>query len=380
MTPRLPVLYGVVRAVGPPGRTPAESATVLAAAGVRLIGIGGPPGSGGGPPAGGEAAVAAAQALGARVLVLGSPEAARSAGADGVHLCGPTLPEPSARGLPPPGALRGLTARSEEEAERALRDARASFVAFGPIFSGAGESTGLAALERVAKGRRVPLVAIGGVPVEDVGACLRAGADVVALGRALGGEDPREAVEAAAASARAAGFEPGFRGRVYLLGFMGAGKTTVGRALAARLDVPFVDLDEAFERLAGRTVREAFERFGEPWFREREAELLRGTADLPSAVVALGGGTFTLERNRQFVLESGVSVFLDLPFDAIAARLAGKTLDRPLFRSVEEARLLYDLRLPCYKMAARAVPLMGSESVREIVDEVEALVAFGSGG
>ncbi len=159
-------------------------------------------------------------------------------------------------------------------------------------------------------------------------------------------------------------------GRIYLVGFMGAGKTTVGRLLAARLLVPFVDLDEAFEAMAGRTVREAFESRGEPWFREREAELLRGTADLPEVVVALGGGTFAFAANRDFVREHGVSVFLDVPFEEIAQRIGGKALDRPLFRSVDEARLLWEARLPCYRMADRAVTLESGESVSALVDRI----------
>ena len=130
-------------------------------------------------------------------------------------------------------------------------------------------------------------------------------------------------------------------GRFYLVGFMGAGKSTVGRALAARLGVPFVDLDEAFESLSGMTIRRAFEEHGEAWFREREAELLRGTEALPAAVVALGGGTFTFPENRSVVRRSGLSVWLDVPFEVVAARLGAKAADHPLFRSLEEARALY---------------------------------------
>ena len=159
-------------------------------------------------------------------------------------------------------------------------------------------------------------------------------------------------------------------GRVYLVGFMGAGKSTIGRALGARLGVPFVDLDEAFEALSGLTIRCAFEERGEAWFREREAELLRGTEALPDAVVALGGGTFTFPENRAVVQKSGRSVFLDLPFEAIAARLGAKAADRPLFRSLDEARTLYDARLASYKLSDRILPLLGDEGVDTVVERI----------
>lgn len=159
-------------------------------------------------------------------------------------------------------------------------------------------------------------------------------------------------------------------GRVYLVGFMGAGKSTVGRALGTRLGVPFVDLDEAFEALSGLTIRFAFEERGEAWFREREAELLRGTEALPDAVVALGGGTFTFPENRAVVQRAGSSLFLDVPFDVIAARLGAKAADRPLFRSVEEARALYDARLASYRLCDWILPLQGDEGVDAVVDRI----------
>jgi len=144
-------------------------------------------------------------------------------------------------------------------------------------------------------------------------------------------------------------------GRIYLVGFMGSGKTTAGRLLAGRLGVPFVDLDLAFEAMAGRTIRETFESHGEPWFRARERELLLGTASLESAVVALGGGTFTIPENTAFVKSHGLSVFLDVPFALIAERLSGKAADRPLFPSVEQARALWESRLASYRMADRTL-------------------------
>ncbi len=162
-------------------------------------------------------------------------------------------------------------------------------------------------------------------------------------------------------------------GRIYLVGFMGSGKTTAGRLLAELLGVPFVDLDLAFESMAGRTIRETFETHGEPWFRAREAELLRGTQSLPAAVVALGGGTFVLPENRDFVKAHGVSVYLDVPFPVIAERLAGKTADRPLFPSEGSARQLWESRLGSYRMADRILDVTRDMTAAEVAHRISDL-------
>ncbi len=152
---------------------------------------------------------------------------------------------------------------------------------------------------------------------------------------------------------------------------MGSGKTSVGRILAARRGVPFVDLDQAFEAMAGQTVREVFRVHGEAWFREREAELLRGTVTLPAAVVAAGGGTFTFPANREFIASSGISVFLDVPFSVIEKRLEGKAADRPLFRSVSQAFVLYEARLPSYRMSDLVVRVGATESAGTVALRVD---------
>ncbi|MEO8053712.1 MAG: shikimate kinase [Acidobacteriota bacterium] len=164
-------------------------------------------------------------------------------------------------------------------------------------------------------------------------------------------------------------------GRIYLVGFMGSGKTTAGRLLAGLLGLPFVDLDLAFEAMAGQTIRETFETRGEPWFREREAELLRGTASIGAAVVALGGGTFTFPENREFVRAHGLSIFLDVPFPLIAERLAGKTADRPLFSSGERARELWEARLPSYRMASWTLDVTRDMTAADVAGRLADLAA-----
>jgi shikimate kinase len=156
---------------------------------------------------------------------------------------------------------------------------------------------------------------------------------------------------------------------------MGAGKTTVGRVLAAQLGCPFVDLDRAIEERARMSIKKIFETREEAWFRDREAEMLAGTAVLPGVVVSLGGGTFTFERNRDFISRHGVSIFLDVPFDVITERIAEKAAARPLFRSVEEARSLFEARLPCYKMANWVVDVARNESVTAVVARITDLLS-----
>jgi shikimate kinase len=135
---------------------------------------------------------------------------------------------------------------------------------------------------------------------------------------------------------------------VFLVGFMGSGKTAVGRLLAARLGVPFVDLDERVERDAGAPVRSLFEHEGEAAFRVREREALaRVCAELRESggVVATGGGTFIDPANRERIAAAGVSVWLDAPLASVVRRIP-RDGSRPLYgQAVEVARLFGERRV-----------------------------------
>jgi len=160
--------------------------------------------------------------------------------------------------------------------------------------------------------------------------------------------------------------------RVFLTGFMGSGKTTVGRALAAALGWDFVDLDAEVEARSAMTVREIFARLGEPAFRELEHEMLLATlrGERP-LVVATGGGTSTFERNLALLQGAGWSVWLNPSFATIVRRIGtlGKR-DRPLFRNEAEALALYQARLPAYQLADHRVDVGSDDSAEEVAARV----------
>lgn len=176
-----------------------------------------------------------------------------------------------------------------------------------------------------------------------------------------------------------------------LVGFMGSGKTTIGRQLAQHLGWRFLDLDERIEERAGATIAGIFEKLGEAAFRDLEFEQLRRSLEeaisgaVPS-VIALGGGTFVQPRNLELLRavckptdapREGFVVWLDCPVDQLFARCVTMG-NRPLFRDETSFRKLFEERLPFYRMADFQIDSSGEP--RAVAERILALGIIDSEG
>jgi len=173
--------------------------------------------------------------------------------------------------------------------------------------------------------------------------------------------------------------EPVAAASIFLTGFMGSGKTTVGAALAERLGLKFIDLDAEIEAAEGMPIARIFAHKGEEAFRRIETAVLARIAAAHShgAVIALGGGTWAQTRNRAFVAARR-TVFLDPPFELLEARVRQAGSTRPLAAKAERFRALYAERLPIYREAGVHCRLHGTESPQEAAEAViAALTAAG---
>ncbi len=139
-------------------------------------------------------------------------------------------------------------------------------------------------------------------------------------------------------------------GQIYIIGFMGAGKTTAGRDLSALLGWGFADLDDAICRAEGKTIAEIFRDHGEPHFRRREREILVDLAALSRLVVATGGGTYVSQENRSLVEAAGWSVWLQVSLPE-ALRRCGGGGERPLLGSRADMEALFRFRQEYYRCA-----------------------------
>lgn len=168
------------------------------------------------------------------------------------------------------------------------------------------------------------------------------------------------------------------RKTIVLVGMMGAGKTAVGKALAARLGVPFLDSDTELVQAANMSIAEIFERDGEAFFRQRETDVLRRLLDDPrKAVLSTGGGAFLSEENRRMISAKGVSICLDADLDLLWTRVRHKTT-RPLLRTPDPRATLAEIfaqRAPVYALADLSVTASPDYSIEDMTDRVIAALA-----
>lgn len=126
---------------------------------------------------------------------------------------------------------------------------------------------------------------------------------------------------------------------IYIIGFMGSGKTTAGKALANRSGWAFIDLDKKIEHHVGKTVPDIFFEHGEDYFRKIESEVLMNLGATETTIVATGGGTPCYNENMEFMLESGLTVYLQMTPENLLKRLADSQAQRPLIKDLKNEDL-----------------------------------------
>ncbi len=159
---------------------------------------------------------------------------------------------------------------------------------------------------------------------------------------------------------------------VVMVGMMGAGKTAVGRAVAAKLGVPFIDSDAEIEKAANMTIAEIFARDGEPFFRRKETQVIERLLEEERCILSTGGGAFLAEQNRAMIADKGVAVWLDADVELLWTRVRHKDT-RPLLRTADPRRTLEEIfaaRVPLYSLADLPVSAEAGLSIEEMAERV----------
>lgn len=166
---------------------------------------------------------------------------------------------------------------------------------------------------------------------------------------------------------------------IYLVGFMGAGKTTVGKKFAHHIGYEFLDLDHAFEVAVGMTIPAYFTAFGETAFREKERDILHGLASNINRVVATGGGLPCFFDNMEWMCEDGITVYIQLSAKALASRLEHASAERPVLQNKKGEELVtfitskLEEREPYYSKAHVSVNGLGlhPQQLKDAVDNYQ---------
>ncbi len=159
---------------------------------------------------------------------------------------------------------------------------------------------------------------------------------------------------------------------VVLVGMMGAGKTAVGRVLASKLNVPFLDSDAAIETAANMSIAEIFERDGELFFRGKESQVIERLLESEQCILSTGGGAYLAENNRKMISDKGIAVWLNADIDLLWNRVKNKDT-RPLLRTPEPRKTLEDIfskRVPFYRLADLPVKTKAGFSIEQTAGKV----------
>ncbi|WP_423148535.1 shikimate kinase [Rubrolithibacter danxiaensis] len=144
---------------------------------------------------------------------------------------------------------------------------------------------------------------------------------------------------------------------IFLVGFMGCGKTTLGKKLSAKLNYTFVDLDKKIEQVSGERIADYFSNYGESSFRELERDTLQKSSFPADSVVATGGGAPCFFDNMEWMNKNGLTIYISLPPNALASRLENAKTERPLIKNLNHMELVefiknrLEARDPFYKKA-----------------------------
>ena len=158
--------------------------------------------------------------------------------------------------------------------------------------------------------------------------------------------------------------------KIYLVGFMGSGKSAIGRRLSYYLKMPYYDMDHEIVRQQGMTIPEIFEKYGEQRFREIETEFLRDFRD-EACIISTGGGVAMNEENRKIMRRTGLVFFLDARFEDIYVRIRHDK-NRPIVQRTSEQELeeLYNSRRKFYREAGHIQVLTANRTLRQIVEYI----------
>lgn len=154
--------------------------------------------------------------------------------------------------------------------------------------------------------------------------------------------------------------------RIYLIGFMGSGKTTLGNRTADVLDVPFFDTDRVVEVQTGKSIPEIFEIFGEDHFRNLETDVLKQTAFYPKSLNATGGGLPCFNGNMEWMMREGITIYLQWPDEVLIQNLEKSSVERPLLiglKPSDQPTFILELlqsRKPIYEQSAITLEMTGS--------------------